>query len=205
MYDDTMDTLIGGESLSWWLLHWGSLALFCFLIFGILALPIPEETLMVIAGTMMHQGVLHIHWTILAAITGSMCGITSSYLLGRTAGAFLSKHTRWFGVTETHLKKVHDWFEKYGSWTLFFGYFVPGVRHFTGLMAGTAKLEYKRFALFAYGGAVVWTSTFLSIGYFLGNYFFAALKDIEINFDDILSIAIFIGICALIYYLRKKR
>ncbi len=201
-----MDIALGGETFSWWLLHFGSVALFCFLMLGILALPIPEETLMVIAGAMMHEGRLIILWTIVAAYAGSMCGISMSYLLGRTASRFvLSKSSRWIGIKKKHLDKGHAWFEKYGTWTLFFGYFIPGVRHFTGIIAGVAKLEYKRFAIFAYSGAIVWATVFLAIGYLFGAYFFTALKNIEIDTDDILSLLLLAAICVLIFYTRKKK
>ena len=44
-----------------------------------------------------------------------------------------------------------------------------GVRHFTGLCAGTTKLEYKTFAFFAYTGASLWALLFTLTGYFFFN------------------------------------
>ncbi len=103
----------------------------------ILALPIPEETLMVVAGALMSHGKLEIPQTIIAAFLGSLCGITSSYLLGRTAGHFLvHRYGKWIGVGQKQLDKAHLWFERFGKWTLFIGYFVPGLRHFTGFLQG---------------------------------------------------------------------
>jgi membrane protein DedA with SNARE-associated domain len=52
---------------------------------------------------------------------------------------------------------------------LTFGYFVPGVRHLTAYAAGVSYVQPRIFALFAYLGALLWASTFLSIGYFLGD------------------------------------
>ena len=50
-----------------------------------------------------------------------------------------------------------------------FGYFVPAVRHFTALVAGMSELEYRIFAVFAYSGAVIWVSTFVGLGYIVGD------------------------------------
>jgi len=61
------------------------------------------------------------------------------------------------------------------------GYFVPGFRHFTAIVAGTSKLEYRAFALFAYSGAVLWVSTFLFIGYHFGEHFKQILALVEKN------------------------
>jgi len=193
------------ETLSLWLNQYGSIMLFILLALGIIALPVPEETLMVIAGIFMKQGDLNIHSTIIAAYLGSIVGITVSYLIGRTAGFYLlHKYGSWFGVTDDRLQKAHQWFEKYGKWTLTFGYFVPGVRHFTGVSAGVAKLEYHYFALFAYGGALLWVSTFLSIGYFFGNYGIEKLGELELK-DQWATLFIIAGVVGLAFWWYKKK
>ncbi len=199
-----MDSLLNNETLSFWLLHYGGIALFCLLVLGILALPVPEETLMVIAGTLIRKGHLVMGWTLLAAYLGSMCGISLSYFLGKIAGNyFLDKCSKWLGITKKQRDKAHAWVEKYGTWSLFFGYFIPGVRHFTGIFAGITALEYRRFALYAYTGAFLWASLFLSIGYFFGNYFLSMLANIELKIDDILTVLIFITACILFFYFKK--
>ena len=66
-----------------------------------------------------------------------------------------------------------------GHWALTFGYFVPGVRHLTAYAAGMSDLEYPEFALFAYSGGVLWVSTFLGLGYFLGDRWEAVQSHIE--------------------------
>jgi len=165
-----MELLAENSTFSLWLLHYGSFALFGLLAVGIIAMPIPEETLMVLAGLLMSQGKLSLTATPFAALFGSICGMTVSYVLGRTAGHFcIHRLGSWVGLTEKRLQKVHDWFERIGTWTLVIGYFIPGLRHFTGFSAGTTDLEYNRFALFAYSGALLWVSTFLSVGYFFGD------------------------------------
>lgn len=201
-----METLADNHTLHTWLIHYGSFALFILLTIGILALPVPEETLMVIAGVLMSHGKLQIPQTIVAAFLGSMCGITTSYVLGRTAGHFLIlRYGKWVGIGQEHIDKAHAWFERFGKWTLFIGYFIPGIRHFTGFTAGTTSLDFREFALFAYSGAIIWVTTFLSIGYFFGNYWFAFFKNIEVNIDDILTVVIFLGFIYLIYYLKVKK
>lgn len=165
-----MDFFPDLETFQHWLVNYGSIALFILLALGIVALPIPEETLMILAGTLMGSDILQIIPTIVAALAGSIFGITLSYILGRTLGIFfVHKYGGWVGIKEEHIQRVHNWFEKYGKWSLIIGYFIPGVRHFTGFIAGTTGLEYNHFALFAYSGALLWVTTFLSLGYFFGN------------------------------------
>ncbi len=200
-----MEALAESQSLQIWLVQYGSFALFFLLVFGILALPIPEETLMVVAGVLMHHGELEIPATIAAALLGSMCGISSSYLLGRTAGLFLiHRYGRWVGIGQRQIDRGHAWFERFGKWSLIFGYFIPGVRHFTGVFAGVAELSFSHFALFAYTGAFIWVSCFLSIGYFFGSYWLLFFEKIEVEVDDLLTLGIAAAILIALYWLAKK-
>jgi membrane protein DedA with SNARE-associated domain len=142
---------------------YGYIAIFGFLAMGIVLPLIPDETMLVIAGIFIHQSKLAFVPALGAAFLGSLCGITVSYMLGRSGLAHLLHR-----VASNHLQRVHDWFEKYGRWTLFFGYFVVGVRHVTALVAGTSEMPYPEFARYAYTGAFFWVLTFLSLGYFAG-------------------------------------
>lgn len=197
-----MEVLLDNDLLSKWLLEYGSFALFFLLIVGIIILPVPEETLMVIAGALIRSGKLHMTHTMIAAYAGSMCGITISYLMGRTAGHYLIiKYGSFVGVTHERLDKIHAWFEKYGKWTLVFGYFIPGIRHFTGFTSGMTELEYNKFALFAYSGALLWVSTFLSVGYFFGNYCCNLLENLDVS---VIHIILFLIVVAILYAVCVK-
>ena len=149
--------------------QYGDFALFFLLVVGIIGLPVPDETLLTFAGYLIFKGHLHFPTTLAAAFAGSVCGITGSYLIGRTGGLYvICKYGPYVHFTPERLEYMHAWFERFGRWGLFFGYFIPGVRHFTAIVAGTSALEYPVFALFAYSGGLVWVSTFLTLGYFLG-------------------------------------
>lgn len=175
--------LLSNSILSEWLDLYGSWGLFALLALEIVALPIPGETLMVLAGIFMHSNNLSPLPTILAAFIGTCLGITISYLLGRQAGAtVVKKYGSRIGLTPERITKVHDWFLQRGKWTIPLGYFIPGVRHFTGICAGMSDLEYHAFATYAYGGAFVWVTTFLSIGYFFGNYWLQLIEKISLYF-----------------------
>lgn len=174
-----MELFAENSTLSLWLIQYGSFAIFGLLAVGIIALPVPEETLMVFAGVLMSQDKLSVVSAPIAAVLGSFCGISVSYYIGRTAGHyFFHKWGKWVGLTEKRLQKAHEWTERFGTWALLIGYFVPGVRHFTGFSAGTTDLEFNRFALFASLGACLWVSCFLSVGYFFGDYWVAVLTRI---------------------------
>jgi len=149
--------------------NYGYIAIFGMLMFGIAGLPVPEELLLLYAGYNVSMHRLSLFPTITSGVAGAMCGITVSFLIGRFIGLpVVHRFGRFLHVTDENLQRVHNWYERWGKWTLTFGYYVPGVRHLTALVAGTTKMEWHEFAAFAYGGAVMWANTFVLTGYFLG-------------------------------------
>ena len=201
-----MDLAVTNDIFSLWLMQYGGIALFVLLTVGIIALPVPEETLMLIAGTLMFNGKLPIVSTILAAFFGALCGITVSYVIGRTAGHYLViKYGRWVGLTEKRVQKAHDWFARFGKWALLIGYFIPCIRHLTGISAGTSEFSYKQFATYAYLGAAIWVSTFLSIGFFFGKQAMSLYERIEFKLEVVLIIAGVVLLAILCYIYKKMR
>jgi membrane protein DedA with SNARE-associated domain len=152
-----------------WISHYGYIAIFFLLVFGIVGLPIPDETLLTFTGYLLYRGRLSAPLAFACAFAGSASGITISYELGRLFGhTLLVRYGKYIHLTAERLARAHAWFERIGHWALTFGYFIPGVRHLTAYAAGMSDVRPGQFALFAYSGSLLWVSTFLSLGYFLG-------------------------------------
>ena len=163
-----------------WITQYGYLAIFFLLVLGIVGLPVPDETLLTFSGFLVYKGNFSLPLAFLAALAGSLCGITISYTLGRTFGIkLIHRYGRYLRITEAHVQKAHAWFARVGHWGLTFGYFVPGVRHLTAYAAGMSEVEPPQFALFAYTGGCLWVSAFLGLGYFLGDRWQSVEKNIE--------------------------
>ncbi|HLH31114.1 MAG TPA: DedA family protein [Terriglobia bacterium] len=157
------------EAAFQWISQHGYAGIFSLLIFGIVGLPVPDEWLLTFSGYLVFKHTLSFVPTFFSAFLGSSCGITVSYLMGKVIDTYvLIKYGRVFHLTPERLARVHSWFERRGRWTLLVGYFIPGVRHLTGYVAGASELSYTNFALFAYGGAFCWAAVFITLGYFLG-------------------------------------
>jgi len=136
---------------------------------GVVGLPVPDETLLVFTGYLVYKGDLHFIPAFIAAFMGSVYGITLSYGLGRIGGAaFVTRYGYLFHLSDEKVSNVAKWLERRGKWALIFGYFIPGVRHLTAIVAGTSRLKYTIFAGFAYAGAFFWTFTFVILGYVSG-------------------------------------
>ena len=152
-----------------WIAHYGYLALFTLLVLGIVGLPVPDETLLTFAGYLIFKHEFALAPTLLAAFLGSVCGISLSYGLGRSLGTYLVERIGYLlHLDPETLGSVRAWYDRRGKYTLLFGYFVPGFRHLTAYVAGASKLPLAVFAPFAYAGALLWSVSFIALGYMLG-------------------------------------
>jgi membrane protein DedA with SNARE-associated domain len=191
-----------------WVATYGYFAIFSLLVLGIVGLPVPDETLLTACGFLVYQGHLRLVPTVASALAGSMSGITCSYIIGRTVGwKFLhSRVGRWLHIRDRDIRRVHDWFDRIGHWALMVGYFIPGVRHFTAIVAGTSKLELRNFALYAYSGAIVWVGTFVFIGYHFGQRWPEILSLVEHNLKLASAVAGAVVLAyVLVRYFRQKK
>lgn len=149
--------------------QYGYLGIFFFLVLGIVGLPLPDEIMMTFLGYLTSINQLNLFLTYLSALSGSICGISISYILGVKLGyPFLRKYGSKIFITPKRLKITRRLFYKYGNGLLFAGYFIPGVRHVTAYLAGISRISFFRFAFFAYTGAIFWCATFIGLGHILG-------------------------------------
>ena len=135
-----------------------------------IALPFPGEPTLVYAGYLVHTGDLNLLILIILSFIGTSVGMTIQYFLGNKLGMpFVQKYGKYVFLTQRKIDLTKVWFDKYGYFLLFIGFFIPGVRHFTGYFVGIINLSFRRFAIIIYSGALFWVSFFLIGGYWLGD------------------------------------
>jgi membrane protein DedA with SNARE-associated domain len=171
---------------------------------GIVGLPIPDETLLTFSGYLIFKHELALIPTMVAAFMGSSCGITVSYVIGRRMGSYFVRTVgRLLRMRPDDLDHVKAWYVRWGKYALIFGYFVPGVRHLVALVAGSSNLPLVIFMPFAYTGALIWSATFLGLGYGLGETWAQASATVH----EVLAVAAGIVFIVLIglFVLRMRR
>ena len=152
-----------------WIARYGYGAIFVLLMLGIVGLPVPDETLLLFVGYLSFNGTLRLEPALATAFVGSACGITLSYMLGRFLGLrAMSKWAPRLHIPPEHLAMTVRWVERWGKYALLFAYFIPGVRHVAALVVGASLLPPSVFARFAYTGALLWSGTFIGLGFVAG-------------------------------------
>lgn len=190
------------QRLIGWLARYGLQAVFGLQMFGVIGLPVPDELLLTIAGTLVRAGKLPLVGTLAAAIAGSISGITVSYLAGRWLG--LKALRRFVHIPDELFDRVQHWFCRAGRWFLTFGYFIPGVRHVTAIAAGSSGLGYRQFAAYAYAGAVFWVTTFVTAGYVLGDRWRPVFDTLRPHLHLLIALVV-VGYVVYVLTMRARR
>ncbi len=195
------------QTILHWIAHHGYGVIFGTLALGIFGLPLPNDWILAYLGYLIFKGKLLPVPTVAAAVLGSICGMTFNYALGRTFGLYVvHKFGRILHVTAEQIDRMHNWFEHSGRWGVLFGYFLPGVRHLTAFAAGTSKMIFAEFIVFASIGGFLWAGTFITFGYFLEERWAQESARIHhiLEVGSLATIAI-VGIYFLQQRIKKKK
>lgn len=182
--------------------EYGYFALLIILTLGFVGLPLPEQTVLTFTGFIVSEGGLNYFLAIIITTTGIILGMLFSFFIGRYLGIhFLSKYGYLIGLSTKRLERIEVWFNKYGRITLSFGFFVPGLRHFTAYFAGLSKWNFNIFIIYIIPGALLWTTTFITVGMLLGENWREALVKLEQNLWLLFLVALLMIVG---YWLYKK-
>jgi membrane protein DedA with SNARE-associated domain len=186
--------------------EYGYVALYFTFSFGLLGLPMPDETVLTYVGFLVHGGHLDYLNAIITVFFGSMTGMTLSYAIGRRYGKpFLLRYGKWIHLTPRRLAKTERWFQKFGPWTIVFGYYLPGIRHLTCYMAGISYITVWRYLLYAGLGALSWCFTFITLGYAIGYHWERVIHQIEGYMRWVVFGAIGFGAIAIFSWWRYNK
>ena len=128
---------------------------------------LPGDSLLFIAGTVAAVGGLNIGVLLVLIYSAAIIGDNVNYFIGKFIGHKILEMNLPM-IKKEHLDKTHEYFEKYGPFTIIIARFAPFVRTFTPFIAGMGAMKYKRFLAYDVCGGIIWVSTFMLAGYFLG-------------------------------------
>lgn len=152
---------------------------------------LPGDSLLFVAGAVSASPVaqskgLNVHVLVVLITLGAILGNTLNYYIGRWLGKKVYDGTIGW-INQDALRKTHDFYERHGGKTVTIARFIPIVRTFAPLVAGSAGMEMHRFQFFNVLGAVIWVTSLVYGGYIFGN--------LPIVRDN-LGLVLFIGIAA---------
>lgn len=137
----------------------------------------------------------------LAAVAGNVSG----YWLGRLIGPPLFKPRGGLigrVLNPKYVSKTQVFFDRYGNRALILARFVPIVRTFVTLVAGVARMDFRRFIGYTAIGGVLWACGVTILGFFLGRVEF-----VKNNIDAVLVLIVLISLIPMVveYLLHRRR
>lgn len=188
-----------------WLRPWSYVLLFTiiFMETGLVIFPwLPGESLIFLTASFIpFHPVLKMEIVIPVFFLAAFIGDTVNYFIGRSLSRWqwLSKRVNGPGMV-----KAHQLLEKHGIKTVAFGRFVPLIRTFVPLIAGTMHFDFRRFMIGNLLGVIIWVLLASVVGYYFGSIPF-----VKEHFSLIILIfaagaLLVIAILALIRHIRRK-
>ena len=146
--------------------QWGYAAIFLIVVLGNAGLPVPEETVLTVAGYLVWQGRLAAIPALAVAIVSAVIGDNAAYWLGRRYGQELLG--RFVQLRPERVAQMQRFVERYGALAVFVARFVAGLRFMAGPLAGSTGLAPIRFFVANFLGAAVYVPIIMSAGYAVG-------------------------------------
>jgi len=167
---------------------------------------LPGDSLLVVSGLFAAAGKLNVALVLLAFFLGSVLGDSTGYWTGRFMGKTLFNRESSRIFKPSRVEKAHAFFEKYGVKTVILARFVPIVRTFAPLVVGAAEMSYAKFLVFSVIGGLLWISSMVLAGYFLGGVIERALNiRLEDHIEKVVIVVVAISLLPpLIEYLRHR-
>lgn len=167
---------------------------------------LPGDTLVIAAGIYAHEGKLSIASVIIVAGLAAIAGDSVAYYIGRKLGPSVFKNKDSIIFRPDHVAKAEAFYEKYGAKTLLIAHYLPVIRTFTPLLAGVAKMPYRRFLTFDVIGDVVWAVSISLVGYYIGS----RIPHVDTYIIGGLGVVILITVLPTLFHvariqLRKRR
>jgi len=165
-----MHALLNPANIVEWLGDWGYLGIFVCVFVGNLGIPVPEETVMLIAGFLAGRGILHLEYVYLVCVMSAVSGDCCGFFVGRHGGQrIIARLAARFTSLQRRYERLQLFFHTHGSKAVFMARFIAGVRFMAGPMAGAAGMPFFRFLGWNLLGAMLWCTLVVTIGYLVGD------------------------------------
>ncbi len=132
-----------------------------------IGLILPGSILVAFFGLLSAQGYLNIVNLIWFGAAGAILGDGIGYYLGTKGVGFFSHENKILKLS--HLEKAEEFFQKHGNKSVLLGRFIGLLRPIVPFVAGLSKMDKKTFLFWNVIGGILWSATFLLMGYFFGS------------------------------------
>jgi membrane-associated protein len=167
------------------IIQYGGLALIVLIVYAenglFFAFFLPGDYLLFLAGLFASSGQLNFPIsTVSSSIVGAaILGSYTGYFFGKLLGKNLDNRKDSLFFKKRYMEQSRTFFAKYGGKALVLARFMPIVRTFSTIIAGTVGMPLRTFTLYNVAGALAWGVSLPVAGYYLGERFPAIINYVE--------------------------
>jgi membrane protein DedA with SNARE-associated domain len=193
------------ELIEHYMLIYGYWAVFFGVMLENAGVPVPGETILLIAGYFASQGKFHLPLVMLIAAGGAVVGDNIGFAIGHHYGrGFLLRIGRFLFLTPKRFEHMERYFERHGNKTILVARFITGLRVFAALLAGASrKMPWRVFLVYNLAGAVLWSVIITTLGYLFGQSLPLLVKWVGRSGTILLIAAVVAGV--IVWRIRAHR
>lgn len=189
-----------------------ALLVVCFIVFAetglLIGFLLPGDTLLIIAGLLTNTSNifgLNIWFVSLLIALAAFLGGEVGYWIGHKGGPaiFERKESGVFSVK--NVERTNAFFERFGAIAVILARFVPIVRTFAPVAAGVGHMNWRRYTLYNFIGAMLWGFGLTMVGYLIA--YVPWIRDFVTQYIDVILLVAVAGtaIVTLAHYFNERR
>jgi len=183
--------------------HFGYLAVVGLVLIEDFGVPVPGETILILAAVYAGTGRLNVVLVALLGFCAALLGDNIGFAIGHFGGRpLVERYGRYIFLTSERIARATGFFERHGGWIIIFARFIEGLRQANGIIAGVSGIRWARFLVFNAIGAALWVGVWVAAGYFSGSHVTTIYHDAT-GYSTYLAIAL--GVLLVAYVARHAR
>ncbi len=171
---------------------------------------LPGDTLLFTTGFLVSSGLLgpnaNIHLIVCILFLAAVAGDSVGYTFGRRLGPRIFRRPNSRLFKQENIQRAAAFYEKHGGKTIIIARFVPIVRTFAPIVAGTARMRYPTFLTYNIIGALLWAVGVTYLGYFAGTWFHSIGIEVDQVLLPLVALILLISLApGIVHLLRNKK
>lgn len=161
---------------------------------------LPGDSLLFAVGALSSREFICPYSSTLILSLAATLGNTVNYHIGRYVGPKVFSKENSFLFNKKHLHTTAQFYEKHGAKTIVIARFLPIIRTFAPFVAGIGRMRYSKFQTYNILSSILWSGSFITVGYFFGN-----LPFVKKNFSMFILGIIIVSVLPSIWKALKIR
>jgi len=169
--------------------------------------PLPSAPLLLAVGALIRVSKLQLVPAILLCIIAALMADTIWFVLGRHRGRKILRFLCRVSLEpDSCVRQTENGFFRYGMKLLLIAKLVPGLNSVAAPLAGQSGASYARFALYDSAGILIWSGSFVAIGYIFSEQLETVLAYASrLGSNLVLLIAVLFAAWILWKFIQRRR